>query len=69
MPIIINNKQLDVKTLAADLDKKKQELRPKYALNRQLSEKEYNESKIIIDGKEKSLSASSKYLLDMISEE
>lgn len=68
MPIIINDKLLDVKALEEDL-KKKQEKRPKYTLNRKTPEQSLEESKIIIDGKQKNLSNSSKYLLDMISEE
>lgn len=44
--------------------------RPKYKLVKQKSPDEVlEESKIIIDGQEKKLSKSSKYLLDLLSDE
>lgn len=62
MPIFVNGKEIR----EVDLAKSK---RPKYTLNSEKTDESYEESKIIINGQEKTLSKSSKYLLDMISDE
>lgn len=70
MPIIMNDKVLNVKALEQEIKKKSRELRAKYTLNRQTTtEQQLAESKVIIDGREKKLNTSSKFFLDMISED
>lgn len=66
MPLIILNKNQKIET-KSDVGTK-----PKYVINRkeqEVDQTKLKESKIIIDGKEKPISDSGKYLLDMISEE
>lgn len=74
MPIIVQGKQLDVKALSEALSEAleaKKQVRPKYTVSHKQApnDKDYEEAKIVIGGEEKTLSKSSNFLLDMISEE
>jgi hypothetical protein len=68
MPLYINDKKVDIKALAEEHAKRNQ-LRPKYTLNRKRTDEDYENAKIIIGGEEKTISKSSSFLLDMITEE
>ena len=71
MPIFVKGQEINTKKLAEEFEARKK-VRPKYTLNtkpREKTDEDYANAKIVIGGEEKSLSKSSNFMLDMISNE